>query len=225
MEKKTRFKSAPHPTRKGKFREPPRAEKKTRTAEEKVELERMRRDKQTALRGIHSVSMIQFRKSGEDGLLHPVPMELRRDALPPPFQIVKDGRGYEVLEETTESGNRVRYRIYTRKIRVNPATPSLSGLSRLVSFYRTNDGTLRINEDHPANPAYFFNWHKYIWDDKYTILYYVDVPGRKRVVDRSAVPLGGGRSRASMVDYMMRRYGMTEEDAIRVVRQMKDHHA
>jgi hypothetical protein len=221
MKKKIHFESAPHPTRKGKFTEPPRAEKKAvRTAEEKVERERVRHDKEMALRALDSVSMIRFRKA-EGGVLRPVSMELRRNALPPPFRIVKDGRGYEVLEETTATGNRVRYRIYTRNIKVNPTTPSLSGLSRLISFYRTSEGTLRINEDHPANPAYFFKWQKYIWDEKYTILYYVEDSGRKRVVDPSAVPFGGGYSRRSMVDYMMRRYGMTEEEASRTVHEMK----
>jgi len=214
------FQSANHPTRVGKLKTPGHLKKKTRTVEEKAEHARIREDKEEALRGINSVSMIRFQKA-KDGLIRPVPMELRRDALPPPFRLVKDQRGYEVLEETTASGNSVRYRIYTRNIRVNPTTPSLSGLSRLVSFYRTSDGTMRINEDHPANPAYFFDWQKYMWDLKYNIIYYLESPSRDKRVDRSVVPFGGGYSKLSMVDFMMRRYDLSKEEAEHMVRQMR----
>ena len=207
------------PTRTGPYREPKKT-LRVKTPEQKAERTRARADKETAMRALDSVSFFKFGPIMEDGMHYPLEIELNRAALPPPLRVVKDEKGYEVLEEMTQGGNVVRYRIYTRQTPVSPTSSALSGLSRLLSFYRVGKDTLRINVQHPALDAYFSRWRKYLWDDKYNLLYPIE-DGKPRPIKKSAIPFGGMRSIWSMRDYLMRRYGLSYEDADRLAREIK----
>lgn len=207
------------PTRTGSYREPKKS-LKVRTPEQMADRTRAHADKEKAMRALDSVSLFQFGPIMEDGMHYPLEIELQRAAMPPSLRVVKDDHGYEVLEETTEGGNVVRYRIYTRKTSVNPTSSALSGLSRLLSFYRVGKDTLHINTQHPALDAYFSRWRKYLWDDKYDVLYRIE-DGKPRPTNKSAIPFGGMRSLWSIRDYLMRRYGLSYEDADRLAREIK----
>jgi len=210
------------PCRKGAYKDPRPI--KGLSISQRIKIKERRDEELRNINLLRNISIVRFHRQ-ESGFFYPCPVEFHETNLPSSMKLVRDYGGHEVLEESLPDGSIVRYRVFSKRTVMNPSSHSLSGFSRLVSFYRdrNQDKTIHVNESHIlcriTDNDYFTIWRQFVMDDHQNVLYSLKKENETypAVIEGNTITIPVWH----MMDYFMRVHGISEENALKMAIDIK----
>ena len=210
------------PCRKGAYKDPRPI--KGLSVSQKIKIKERHDEEVRNINLLRNISIVRFHRQ-ESGSFYPYPVEFHETNLPSSMKLVRDHGDREVLEESLPDRSIIRYRIFSKMTVMDPSSHSLSGFSRLVSFYRDRDQDkiIRVNHSHilcmTTDNDYFTIWRRYVMDDHHNVLYSIKKENETypTVIEGHSITI----SVWHMMDYFIQVHGISEENAYKMAIDMK----